>query len=283
MMTANPLAGRTDVIADVLAYCPPHDFFYLASTSKTWRAVWVSACGRGTQTAISMAASTPARTKWVVDDESFWINARRHLVEVSTRNKSATSFSSRDSRSDILCTTAAVGNIAGLKVAARKLGWSCKGWPCSSRAHKRRDWNRKVYLARRRVPEIAAEIGHLEMLNWAVSELGCTLSPFVWFFAAKGGSLDVLEWLRGHGCPNDLYSCTAGAAAGGSLEALMWSRRSGHGWDRFVPYSAARAGNLEMLRWATRQGCPWDRHRCAEVAASNGHSTVVEWVNNHEE
>ncbi len=271
MATENPLAGCTDIIANVLAYCPPHDFLYLASTSKTWRAVWVSACDRGRRTAISMAALTSTRTQWVVDDESFWLCARRDLAEMATTRITPPSFCNSDNRNDILCMTATAGNILGLKVAVRKLGWGRKGW------------NRKCYLARRRVPEIAAEIGHLEMLSWAVSEQGCTLSPFVWFFAAKGGNLDVLEWLRMHRCPKDLYSCAAGAAAGGSREALKWSRQRGHGWDRFVPYSAARAGNLEMLQWATRHGCPWDRHRCGEVAAANGHSTVVEWVNNDQE
>jgi len=243
----------------------------------------VSTFGRGKRAAISMATSTPARTTWVMDDESFWACARRHLTEMSTTNKSTRSFCSGDSSSSDI----AGGSMVGLKTAERKLGWSCKDWPCSSRGSggHQRGWcaNSKVCLAQRLVPEIGVEFGHLETLNWAVTDQRCPLSPFVWFFAEKGGSLDVLEWLRSHRCPKDLYSCAAGAAAGGSLEALKWSRRRGHGRDRFVPYSAARAGNLELLRWATWQGCPWDRHWCAEVAAANGHSAIVEWVNNRQE
>ena len=290
MAAVNPLAERTDAISDVLAFCPPHDFLYLASVSKTWRAVWVSTCGRGKWTAISMAASTPARTEWVVDDDSFWLSAMRQLIASSTANKNGTasfdsSSSSSSSSNDIFCVTAAVGNLVGLKVAARKLGFggSSEDLLWSSRVNLTVRESSNLCLARRRVPEIAAEIGHLEMLKWAVSEEGCPLNPVVWFFAGKGGSLNVLEWLRGRRCPKDMYSCAAGAAAGGNLEALKWSRRRGHGWDRFVPYSAARAGDLEMLRWAAEQGCPWDRNWCAGVAAANGHGAVVEWVNSYHE
>ena len=273
--TGNPLGSRVDVISDVLAYCPLDNFLYLAGVSKTWRAAWLAARGHCNNTAISKAASSPTRMKWVLDDNMFWLTAaqqQEHTTTPTTHNKMSTRTSYHNS-SNIFITAAAAGNLFGLKTAARTLRWNSKSWLRKSN---------NITLVRRRVPEIAAEIGDLEILKWAVCQEGCPLNPNVWFFACKRGSLDVLEWLRKRACPTDLYSCAAGAASGGNLEALKWSRHRGHGWDRFVCFAAASAGDLEMLRWATSQGCPWDKQRCASTAEANGHHTVVEWVNNIE-
>ncbi|CAN0367036.1 unnamed protein product [Hapterophycus canaliculatus] len=117
------------------------------------------------------------------------------------------------------------------------------------------------------------------MLKWAVSQQGYLLSPSVFYFAAKSGNLEVLEWLVAHGCPTDLYSCAMGAAYSGNLKALKWSRQRGHGWDRFVCFSAASRGDLKMLSWARGNGCPWDRHQCGRVAEVHGHQDITEWVN----
>lgn len=268
MATRHLLGSRTDVISDVLAYCPLNNFLYLAAVSKTWRAAWLTARGQHKRTATSMAASSPARTKWVMDDEMFWLTAAQQQ-----QNMMPTTYPT-----NIFLMVAAAGNLFGLKAAARKLRWNSKNSSPRSSYRQNGCTGTTISLARRRVPEIAAEIGHLEMLKWAVCQEGCPLNPNVWFFAGKRGSLDVLEWLRTRGCPTDLYSCTAGAASGGNLAALKWSRQRGHGWDRFVCFSAARHGNLEMLRWATREGCPWDKHRCASIARANEHHAVVEWV-----
>lgn len=282
MTTSNPLGSRTDVISDVLAYCPLNNFLYLAGVSKTWRAVWLTAHGQHKHTAISMAVSSPARTKWVLDDEMFWLTAEpKETVLVPTTDKMNTNYS--NSSGNIFLMFAASGNLFGLEAAARKLRWNDNSLLRSSNhLLKPGRTSHSNCFARRRVPEIAADIGHLEMLKWAVCQEGCPLNPSVWFFVARRGRLDVLEWLHRRGCPSDLYSCTAGAASGGKLAALKWSRQRGHGWDRFVCFSAAHLGNLEMLRWATRQGCPWDKHQCASIARANGHHNVVEWLNSHQ-
>lgn len=284
MTKGNPLRSRADVISDVLAYCPPNNFLYLAGVSKTWREMWLTVHGQHKSTAISTAAPSPARTKWVLDDDTFWLTAaQQETMSPDTYKMSTHSSNNNDGGSNIFLLLAAAGNLFGLKAAARKLQWnSSKAWSWRSSHHHKRCTSSFVSLARRRVPEIAAELGHLKMLKWAVCQEGCPLNPNVWFFAGKRGSLGVLEWLHRRGCPSDLYSCTAGAASGGNLAALKWSRERGHGWDRFVCFSAARLGNLEMLRWARSQGCPWDKHRCASVAGANGQRAVVEWVDSHQ-
>lgn len=230
-----------------------------------------------------MAASSPARTKWVLDDDMFWLTAAQQEIMAPGTYEVSTN-SSNNGSNNLFVLLAAAGNLFGLKAAAAKLRWnnSKKSWPRRSSYHQAGCTSNFIILARRRVPEIAAEIGHLEMLKWAVCQEGCPLNRKVCFFAGKRGSLGVLEWLHRRGCPSDLYSCTAGAASGGNLAALKWSRKRGHGWDRFVCFSAARLGNLEMLRWARSQGCPWDKPRCASIAGANGKPAIVEWMNSHQ-
>ena len=45
-------------------------------------------------------------------------------------------------------------------------------------------------------------------------------------FAAEGGHLEVLKWLRAEGCPWDEWAC-AWALRGGHLEVLEWLRAAG--------------------------------------------------------
>ena len=40
--------------------------------------------------------------------------------------------------------------------------------------------------------------------------------------AAEGGHLEVLQWARANGCPWDEWTCH-NAAAGGHLEVLRWA------------------------------------------------------------
>ena len=55
---------------------------------------------------------------------------------------------------------------------------------------------------------------------------------------ALNGNLELLEFLRGKGCP----------------------------WDEFTCSRAARKGHLECLKYAHENGCPWDEETCSEAA-----------------
>ena len=83
--------------------------------------------------------------------------------------------------------------------------------------------------SKKRIYEIAAGSGRLEVLKWARSQ-GCLWNMWACVFAAGNGHLEVLQWLRSQGCP----------------------------WDSRVCSFAARYGHLEVLRWAIENGCPWD-------------------------
>ena len=97
-------------------------------------------------------------------------------------------------------------------------------------------------------------------------------------WAANGGQLEVMKWLRAKGCPWGIGACND-AAFGGRLEVLQWMRAQDPPcpWNSRVCYNAVRKGHLEVLRWAKRQGCPLGEGlTCA--AASNGHLKVLIWL-----
>jgi len=46
------------------------------------------------------------------------------------------------------------------------------------------------------------------------------------------------------------------AAGGGHLEMLKWLRSEGCPWDEYICNAAAYCGHLEMLEWLRSEGCP---------------------------
>ena len=47
------------------------------------------------------------------------------------------------------------------------------------------------------------------------------------------------------------------AAAGGQLEVLQWLRAEGCPWDWSTCHGAVHYSHVEVLRWARENGCPW--------------------------
>jgi hypothetical protein len=112
-------------------------------------------------------------------------------------------------------------------------------------------------FGKNRICEIAARIGHLELLIFA-HENGC---PWEYYYyrllidrsiceiSAKNGHLDCLKYLHKNSCP----------------------------WDKWTCAHAAFKGHLECLKYAHEQGCPWDRNTCA-YAAQNGHLECLKYI-----
>jgi hypothetical protein len=59
------------------------------------------------------------------------------------------------------------------------------------------------------------------MMTW-FREQGSPLVGFLCETAAEHGRLEVLMWLRAHGCPVDLDECLDSAARGGHDEVVAW-------------------------------------------------------------
>ncbi|WZN59355.1 ankyrin repeat protein [Chloropicon roscoffensis] len=129
--------------------------------------------------------------------------------------------------------------------------------------------------------EQAAKGGHLEVVQW-LRQNGCPWNSTTCYLAAKGGHLDVLKWLRDQDppCPWNEETCTY-AAEGGHLEVLKFLRAQNPPcpWDEETCRWAARNGHLDVLKWARSQDppCPWDRETC-DYAALRGNLDVLKFV-----
>ena len=121
----------------------------------------------------------------------------------------------------------------------------------------------------------AALGGRLEVLKWLRSE-GCPGHESACSYAAAGGHLEILKWLKSQGCPWNEWDC-AGAAAEGHFEVLKWLRSEGCPWDEWACAHAAAGGQLETLKWLRSEGCPWDEEVCFG-AAKVGHLEVLKWL-----
>ena len=64
--------------------------------------------------------------------------------------------------------------------------------------------------------------------------------------AARSGNLDLVQWLRGEGCP----------------------------WDWTTCHFAVRYGKVEVLRWVRENGCPWTAETRDEAGAELGTPTT---------
>ena len=133
-------------------------------------------------------------------------------------------------------------------------------------------------LCLREACSLAARGGHLEVLEWLHST-ECPCDSATCCAAAAGGHLEVLRWLHGTGCRWDSTSTCEAAAAGGHLATLKWLHNTGCPWDEDTCYAAARGGYLEALKWLHNTGCPWNSHTC-RAAAARGDLDVLKWLHN---
>ena len=92
---------------------------------------------------------------------------------------------------------------------------------------------------------IAAEFGNTELVKWLCGEGGfARMDEVLMGWAARGGNLELVQCLRGEGCP----------------------------WDEETCYWAVKQGHVEVLRWVRANGCPWDAETRALAAAKLGYT-----------
>ena len=75
----------------------------------------------------------------------------------------------------------------------------------------------------------AAHHAHGELVNWLCAERGFAMDEGVMAKAARSGNLELVQFLRGEGCP----------------------------WSCLTCWYAVDQGHVEVLRWARENGCPW--------------------------
>ena len=83
-------------------------------------------------------------------------------------------------------------------------------------------------------------------------------------WAAFSGNLALVAWLLEQIHQGALFyddegqGACAFAARGGHLEVLKWLRGDGFEWCNRTCRNAVQHGHVEVLRWARQKGCPWD-------------------------
>ena len=92
--------------------------------------------------------------------------------------------------------------------------------------------------------KVAARYGQAELVKWLCGEKGFAMDGWVIEEAAGSGNLELVQFLRGEGCP----------------------------WSYNTCYRAVDGGHVEVLRWARENGCPWDAQTRDEAAAELGYT-----------
>ncbi|WZN60135.1 hypothetical protein HKI87_02g16630 [Chloropicon roscoffensis] len=153
-------------------------------------------------------------------------------------------------------------------------------------------WSRKFNVHHtvpevvKRVLYVAARQGYLQVFEKYWSQGPQEKLRKLWdeetcSWAAQGGHLEVLQWMRAQDppCPWDLRVCYY-AACNGDLEVLRWARSQGCPWDEGLTCDAARNGHLKVLKWLIKEGYPYDKRYCRWAAELGGERArkVLEWL-----
>jgi len=95
--------------------------------------------------------------------------------------------------------------------------------------------------------------------------------------AARNNHLEALTWLTSNGCPVSDIQAMKWAAGGGHVRILAFLKGRNYFWDSIVCAQAALGGKLETLQWLRANGCPWGEKTC-DFAAFKGHLKILEWA-----
>lgn len=68
------------------------------------------------------------------------------------------------------------------------------------------------------------------------------------------------------------------AAEYGNLEIIKFLRRHGCRWDAYAPHRAVQFGQLEALKWLIENGCPWNDKWTLYCAAYHGQLDILKWI-----
>ena len=95
----------------------------------------------------------------------------------------------------------------------------------------------------------------------------------------RDGNVDALEQGRtqGRGLILEASAC-AMAAEHGHLDVIKYLRKHGCPWNEWPCEHAARGGHVGVLTYAREHDCPWDQGACFKAAAANHHWDVVDWI-----
>ena len=95
--------------------------------------------------------------------------------------------------------------------------------------------------------------------------------------AAHGNQLECLKYLHENGCKWDESTCAA-AAWNGNYDCLVYARENGCYWNQVTCHDATYGGHLKCLKYAIENGCRFDKKSCLEMATSENHKAIIEYI-----
>ncbi|GIL66943.1 hypothetical protein Vafri_20460 [Volvox africanus] len=140
-------------------------------------------------------------------------------------------------------------------------------------------------LAADELSEAAARGAHVATVEWLVETLAAPLTGRLFSAAAQSGNMEMMSWLRRHGCSAEA-STFAWSAWVGCPEQLEWLAANGCPMgDDGEPYLwAGYNGDYSVLECLRRLGCPWSadgatftRAVCLAGDEEPGHSGDMGW------
>eukprot|EP00953_Heterococcus_sp_UTEX-ZZ885_P009330 5509-Heterococcus_DN1.PRE.2 len=154
----------------------------------------------------------------------------------------------------------------------------------------------------------AANGGSISILRWLKAEGWCAFDKYTCASAALGGHLAALQFFRSEGCAWSEHDMLRFAARSGSVELVDWLRQqqgivmdaramsaaASRGLTAMCAYlrsiscewpdqtcdSTATHGHLDTLRWLRTNGCPCSVRRVCVAAATNGFTDILDYLIN---
>jgi len=135
------------------------------------------------------------------------------------------------------------------------------------------------------LPTEAAKYGHLDLLKRMVASEGKDSVKDPWWAreTAKGGHVEVIQWLEEQGCRWDSSVCVV-AAGKGHLEVIKWATVKDRNRvdKRRTLCAAAEGGHVAVLKWMWANGYRQTAGAgCAGAASRNGHVDAFKWAIEH--
>jgi len=160
---------------------------------------------------------------------------------------------------------------------------------------------------------MAAESNCIKILKYLFGKHSITgmtivaITPILEAAAAKGNSVDVIQWIHDHQRMGDGYSgysISLIAAKHGNLAVLQWLKEHEYRWNRWTcttaaengqldvlkylhehqmslypmaSYFAALNGHLDVVKYLHENGCGWSGYNCY-AAAKGGHLDVLQYL-----
>jgi hypothetical protein len=126
----------------------------------------------------------------------------------------------------------------------------------------------------------AALHGHLDCVDYLVSQHHFTMDETICWAAAKNGHLSILQYLHEHNCPWD-RTTTFVATTYNHLPCLEYAVNHGCPVDCYTSSQAAAQGHLHILQFLHQNAsCPWDHHTLL-FAHLHNHTHIYHYALTH--